>query len=691
MKRLMTAAGLLLFVLFLMPFFPAQAAQNKIAIDQNVKTLFEDETLQLSLTLSGDCENGTITWESGNERIASVDENGLVTGLRKGQSVITAICRMEKKTMRATITLTVQRKVTDITVQERRLTVLSRDDALLEGLLQMDSDLPVLVINTGNSVWLDISAEPDSASNRRVTVTSSDTDVVRISEHTLNPRKTGECIVTLTSQLNPEVQKAYHVLVVQKVTGIKVSAEEKTTYVGGSIQMTAKVNPDTATIQDVIWKSENEKVATVDAHGLVTGHRRGQADITATAVDGSNRRGTFTVTVRQQAERIELNSYEETIAVGYNKTIRATVLPENANNKEVVWESSDTTVAKVNNNGYITPVRAGECEITARAKTDAAVFATARIRITQPVTKISFSDRELSVKVGETLQLRWFVEPADVTDPTLTFSSNNEKAAVVDSRGLVTGRARGDLTITAKATDGSNRYGRITIHVIQPVLGVHMQNDTIRVGVDEYYTLSAVMEPENANNRNMSWTIADEYFATIRGSNNRPVVTGRHWGTTTAHGITEDGGYEVDCTIQVGNYDKALKITDLYLQDNAVKIVVKNQSNMTVTRFYGQITCYDIYGQPLPCTTTGVNAFECAYGETMYEDDITRHGRFSFYGYQQPVEQIGRVTMCITGYVTDTGYSRNIREDRWDIVEFTAANYIGYVPVPDPTAEPAPY
>ena len=699
-KRIRGALSVMAVLILVLCSATALAATNTFAIERQVSTLFEGEDLQLTLKIAGTPESGTVTWTSSNTKVATVTEDGLVTGLTKGRSTITATCRTDRQTFRSTLDVTVQRAVTSVSLNETRLKVLSRDDEELDGLLQLEENeeseeneagMPVLVLTAGDQVSLTSIVEPESATNRKVILTSSDESVLRVYNMTVTPKQAGECVLTVSSYLNPEVTKDYHVFVVQKVKSIKVTAPARSVAAGMQMRLSAAIAPDTATFQSVTWSSRNEKVATVSADGVVTGLARGQAEIRATATDGTNRYGSVLVTVTQMATAIELNEYATTVAVGYHKTLRATVLPTNANDKSVVWSSSDERICKVNSQGYLTPVKAGECTVTCRSKLDDMVQASCQVTVTQPVTRITFGQKNYSVLVDGRVSLDWSVEPSDVTNPDLTFTSSNTSIATVDENGVVTGHKRGDVYINAKAKDGSNRTNRTSVTVIQPVLGVHMRSDTVRVGVDESVTLSAVLEPENANNRNMTWSIDDEYYAVIRGTNTKPTVRGVHWGTTTAHGVTEDGGYEVDCTINVGNYDKALKIVDLYLQNNAVKITVTNQSNMNVVRFYGIITCYDIYNQPLPCTTTGVNSFECSYWDTLYEGDSTKHGRFNFTGYQQPVEQIGRVTMCLTDYTTDTGYSRNIKAENQVYVEFTAANYIGHLPeTPVPETENPP-
>ena len=255
----------------------------------------------------------------------------------------------------------------------------------------------------------------------------------------------------------------------------------------------------------------------------------------------------------------------------------------------------------------------------------------------------------------------------------------------MDANGLITGHKRGECYITAKAVDGSGRNARIKVKVLQPVEGVHMKNDTLNVGVDESITATAVLEPSDASNTNMTWVSADTTIATVKGTKLRPSITGRRWGTTTITGTTEDGGYTTSATVKVGNYDKAVKITDLYLSDNKIKIVVKNESNMNITRFYYTICCYDWQDEPIVCHENGGTSFDGSYRYTLYEGDSTTHGRFHFGDFVQPETSIARVTMQITGYSTDEGYFRDINEDRQTVFEYKTSEFVGK---PEPTEVP---
>ena len=681
-KRYRVSALLLALALTLVCLaVPALAEDNKFHFDSSANAVFEGETLQLLLVRAGDCaEEGTLTYTSSRESIATVDASGVVTGVSKGQATITAELVTEKRTWRTTINVNVLRKVTEVNVLEDELPLYEATDENVAGLLADVADqpelaeLPVLVVRMGANQSIRASLEPRDANDRSFFLTTSDESVVKVQSNTMRPQAAGECVVTVASRQNPEVFVSYRVLVVQPITRLNLSATEKVIYVGGTLPLSVEYTPENASIKAVTWSSENEKVATVDENGVVTGVSKGQATIRARAADGSGRYATFQVSVRQQPTAIELSSKSDTVNVGSGMTISATVLPGNTNDKSVTWSSSDETIAKVNGYGYITPVAPGTCVITCASAVFPEINASMSINVQQPVTRITFMEKEATVHVGSTVTVFWQVEPANATNQAVAFRSNDERIATVDADGTIHGIKRGSTTVTVTAQDGSNRRANIKVNVLQPVEGVHMQNDTVTVGVNETVRATAVMEPEDASNTNMTWTSEDETIATVRGSNNRPSVTGRRWGTTSIVGVTEDGGYVTTATVKVGNYDRALVITDLYTSGDAIKINVQNQSNMTITRFYFTIEVYDLYGQPLACNTNGSNVFTGSYGYELYEGDITTHGRFYFADFVQPAG-IGRVLMRITGYRTDDGYSRNIREDRQVTIEYIAPGY----------------
>lgn len=667
----------LLAVMILCMPAAAMAARDRVVFDKTVTTLFEGETLQTILQLEGAPAEGEVTYVSSAPHNAVVDDHGLVSGVSKGRSTITATVRVGKRSWRATLSVNVLRKVNQVQVTEDQLPVYQPMDEEVAPLLEDYTELPVLVLRLGTNQAIRATALPTDANDRSIVMTTDDETIVSVSGNTLRPKKRGECTLTVASRQNPEVQVQYRLVVVQPVTKLQVKGEDNTIYVGETLPLIALYTPESASIQQAIWSSGNERIITVDENGVVTGVSKGSAYIKATAADGSGRSDSYRVQVKQQPQAIELSEEELIVNMGSGKTLRATVLPANANDKAVVWSSSNNRVAKVNSSGRITPVSTGTCVITCSSKNFPGVKAQATVHVHQLVTKIAFTQREVTFNVHTSLQVFWNTSPANATNPAVTFSTNKASIATVDENGVITGHKRGTCTITAKAADGSGKRATIRVNILQPVEGVHMKNDTIRVGVDEEAQATAVLEPSDASNNRMTWRSANTAIATVKGSRTRPTITGKRWGSTVITGVTEDGGFVTHLTVNVGNYDKALKITDLYLQDNRIKIVVNNESNMNVTRFDFTIACYDIYGDPLACTEDGSNTFDGSYRLTLYEGDNTQHGRFFFDEFVQPEDEIGHVTMQLTGYRTDSGYRRDIKPERQIIVEYKTASYLG--------------
>ena len=658
MKRLIP---LLLALMLLCGLTGTASAENKFYFVKTVNTVFENETLQLQLVREGDCAaEGELTFKSSAKKIATVDDNGVITGLTKGQTTITATLKGEKRTWTAQLTVTVARKVESIEVTGTSLKVYDSWDPIVADVLDPAFDqpeLPVLLMRVGKQQNITATCSPSTATNRKWTLTSSDPEIVRAGGTYFTPKAAGECIVTVQSVQNPEVCMTYRALVVQPVTRVRINSDVKTLYVGESLMLSAAITPENATIQSVTWTSDRPDNASVDEYGVVTGHSKGSAVITAKAADGSGCYATFTVTVRQQPEGITLNKTDVTLKAGNYVTITPTVLPSSVNDKTVTWSTSDASVAKVSTAGRVTAVSPGTAIITCESKTHPDVYAQAVVTVYQPVTKVAFTDKEPYVAVGETIYLNWTVTPATATDTSVTFSTNKENVVSVGQDGSVTGLKRGECYVYATANDGSGKKATIKVQVTQPVEGVSIKEDEISVGVGEKVTNTAVFTPEDASITKMSWSVEDATIASVSGTGSKVTVTGRNWGETTVIGVTEDGSYVTTFNVQVGDVNKPLNIVKLYVEDgDTIRIQVYNESNLTIARFYYVIETYDAWGNPIICNTDGrSNDFEGSYNYTLEPGDATKHGKFSFGSEFTRPDEIAMVVMRITGYRTDAG------------------------------------
>ena len=273
------------------------------------------------------------------------------------------------------------------------------------------------------------------------------------------------------------------IIIENPVTSITLNTEQLTMEYGTKEQLTATVAPDDADNTTVTWTSDNEDVATVDENGLVTAVSVGEANITATAVDGSGVTATCKVTVTPKlVTSVTLNKNELTIEKSFTAQLAATVAPDDADDLGLIWTSDNEEVATVDENGLVTAVSVGEANITATAVDGSGVTATCKVTVTPKlVTSVTLDESELTIEKNFTAQLTAIVAPDDADNLGLTWTSDNEEVATVDENGLVTAVGEGMATITATANDGSGVSAScvVTVTFIDGIADVETSKVTV--------------------------------------------------------------------------------------------------------------------------------------------------------------------------------------------------------------------
>ena len=157
-----------------------------------------------------------------------------------------------------------------------------------------------------------------------------------------------------------------------------------------------------------------------------------------------------------KVESVALNESNITLTVGGSYSLVATVLPADAENKSVKWESSNASVATVDNNGKVTAVAAGSATITVKT-VDGGKTATCAVTVNAlivSVESVALDKTTLTLTEGESATLVATVNPSNATNKSVVWSSDNSAVATV-SEGAVTAVAPGTATITVKTEDGN--------------------------------------------------------------------------------------------------------------------------------------------------------------------------------------------------------------------------------------------
>ena len=306
----------------------------------------------------------------------------------------------------------------------------------------------------------------------------------------------------------------------------------------------------------------------LSSDGTITGTPTAQGEskftVTATNACGSDSQE-LTITIDAQTNvpvtGVSLNTSTLNLVENETGTLTATVEPSNATNKDVTWESSNTSVATVDATGKVTAIGAGTATITVTTE-DGSKTATCAVTVTAATVSVSgvtLNKTALSLTVGDTETLTPTITPDNATNKNVTWSSDDTSVATVDASGLVTAVARGTAVITATAADGSGASASCTV------------------------TVSSYLPPANPN-----------YRITVEATQGGTVTadpTAAKAGTTVTLTPVPDRGYQVG----------AVAVTDRF--GDAVAVTEQADGTYTFTMPNGQVTVTVTFEEtPLPFT-----------------------------------------------------------------------------------------
>lgn len=519
----------------------------------------------------------------------------------------------------------------------------------------MEPEVDTLLVAVGKYRQIELTFPTQSHEKAGVTYLSSDESIATVTRTgQVIGQQIGECDILITSKKDASLTCVQHVQIVKPVQSISAALEENVLYIGQNARISFACLPQDASVQDAVFVTGQDEVAVVSDDGLVTGVGRGQTSITVRSADGYAKT-TVRVTVRQQPESMRLSRQAADLIVGDSLYLNATVFP-GAAVQDVVWSSSDESVARVNGSGYTTAVGPGDAVITAASATHPDVKAGCAIHSVQLAESIRFDQEQYDVLIGETLQLAPIVLPENTSDKTVAYRVDNPRILSVDENGLVTTLKGGKTKVTAIAQDGSGKRRTITVRVVVPVTGVSFEKKAFRVGAGGYTYLTAILEPEDATIRDMIWESSDETLVTIKGGTDTVRVNGHRWGRGQITGTTVDGGYSASIMVNVGSLRRAVVVEEIAVREGRPYITLRNRSNMNITRVTFRITGTDEFGNPITLSRKYDHVLHGSYKPDLAPGESTSHGSFSFHDYISGHTPLQSVQIAITGWETDTGY-----------------------------------
>ncbi len=431
-----------------------------------------------------------------------------------------------------------------------------------------------ITMKVGATAQIVATVSPDNATDRSLVWESDNPSVATVNEYGLvTAVKAGSAIITATASNGLKKQCIVTVLVPSE--GIELNYYSITVKKNTIFYLSAQVLPAEAYDKTVTYVSSDEDVVTVEQDGTVTAVGVGVAEITVTSNDNPEISEICVVTVVEAVSGLTLNSREITIDVGEQYLLKATVRPSDATNLAVTFESSDPSIATVDENGLITGVKGGTTVIIVKT-VERGLMASCTVTVQEDITSITLSETETYLAKGGNKKITATILPTSATKKKLLWTSSDESIVIVDSEGNIHGVNLGTAIITATAQDDGKVSATCKVTVVDATTKITLNQSIIRIMQTETFQLTYTIEPSYATVKMVNWSTSDASVARV---DSLGLVTGIGEGEAKIRATAADGsGVYAECTVIV---TPAIPTTSVRIDTTATTMVVGDTRTMT--------------------------------------------------------------------------------------------------------------
>ena len=458
---------------------------------------------------------------------------------------------------------------------------------------------PAKTVGVGKSLALSPAFDPANATLKGVTWSSSNNGIAKVDKKgNVTGVKRGTVRITAMSRDGGNARANISIQVVQLAEKITLDKKELTVDVGRTGVLKATVLPTDTNDKKVTWTSSDEKIAKVNAQGRVTGVKVGECEIICTSKTSGKVQAKATVHVQQPVKKVTLKD-APAVYVGESAQLTWKIEPADATNKAVTFRSANEGIVKVDKDGKVTGVKAGEAYVTVMSADGSNRQARVKVKVFQHVTGVHMKRNTAYIDINATSATTAILEPSRYVNPNMTWKSADPSIATAEPAGKETSRVnihgvkKGTTKVTGTTEDGGYQAS-ITVKVgdwekslkwVEGAFGARGQFRFRVKNVSDLYITSVTLEVEiydfegnpmkGMNTRNGSNVVKAVY--------SRPLNPG----ATTQEDQWKMIDYDRDLANQKGFAAIVTRITEFQIDNDWVKAIRRNRQPKTVYNPHG--------------------------------------------------------------------------------------------------------
>lgn len=248
-------------------------------------------------------------------------------------------------------------------------------------------------------------------------------------------------------------------------------------------------------------------------------------------------------------KKIMLNKTKATVLSDKSVKLVAKVYPKNANNKKLLWTSSNKRIATVEK-GVVVGLRKGTVKITVKSTDGSKLSAQCVITVKQAVKTIKLNKTLITGSKGTKVTLKAKVTPTKADNRIVKWQSSNKKIATVNKKGVVTVKGKGCAVIKCTSGDGSGVYSKCVVNNSSKAKSVKLNKKSAKVSAGKTLKLRATVK---GSCKEVLWKSSNNKVATVTDSG---IVKGIENGKAVIYAQTMDGSKKVaKCTVTVTGHN----------------------------------------------------------------------------------------------------------------------------------------